>query len=381
MQIRTLKLKDNQYGNQWFDEVEDHWDYSDFKANPEWNEGWISMDCAFYNETEDRVYLGITSFASDIFKAYDRKEDNYIDLGYGKIADSFDAKFHRSLVKGNDGCLYAAIALLHDSDNFLTAPGSPIIKYDPVSGIVSRLGIPIPHVYIQSIAIDNSRDMIYGQCLAPEYIFSYNLKTEETKTLGLLGSGYGGMAQGENIAIDDNGCVWFAWSITRAWQSAPGIDANRVCKFDPELDKMVFYNTGLPRRNGEYGNAKAEAFFNFGDGFIYAGGDNGSFYRINTDTGEAEYLFTPVPDRPSRLSSSVKTEDGITYGITGRQGKCNLLKIKYKENDFEILGEIKDSDGIAMWQCHDIVYAGNDVFYACENDNPYRSSYLWEIKI
>jgi len=32
-----------------------------------------------------------------------------------------------------------------------------------------------------------------------------------------------------------------------------------------------------------------------------------------------------------------------------------------------------------MYQCHDIVAANDGTLYACENDNPYRSSYLWEI--
>ncbi len=34
-----------------------------------------------------------------------------------------------------------------------------------------------------------------------------------------------------------------------------------------------------------------------------------------------------------------------------------------------------------MYQCHDIVATDDGVIYACENDNPYRSSYLWEIRL
>ena len=30
---------------------------------------------------------------------------------------------------------------------------------------------------------------------------------------------------------------------------------------------------------------------------------------------------------------------------------------------------------------HDIVMTADGVLYVCENDNPYRSSYLWEIKV
>ncbi len=381
MKVAALKLQNEHYGNQWNDEIFDHWDYNDFKTHQNWNEGWISMDCAYFNKDDDRIYLGITSFANDIFRAYDRKTGQFIDLGYSKIADNFDAKFHRSLVKSNDGCLYAAIALLHDCDRYLEAPGSPIVKYDPVTGAINKIATPIPHAYIQSLVIDNERDMLYGQCLAPEYIFSFDLQTKQTKILGLLGSGYGGMAQGENICLDDNGCVWFAWSLTRAWQSKPGVDANRLCKYDPKQDRVVFYQTGLPHADGRYGFAKPEAFFNFNDGSIYASGDNGSLYRIDTETGTATFMFKPTADRPSRLSSLVKAGNGIAYGITGRENNCQLLKVDYINGKYEILDTIKDDAGNTLWQCHDIVMADDNTLYVCENDNPTRSSYLWEIEI
>ena len=380
MHVRSLKLKDIRYGNQWFDEVEDHWDYEDFKADPAWCKGWISMDCALYNEDDNRVYLGITSFDADIFRAFDRDTDQFVDLGYHRIADLFDAKFHRSLVKGDDGCLYAAIALLHDVDHHFDAPGSPIVKYDPRSGTLTKLGIPLPHVYIQSLVLDTHTNMLYGLCFPPEKLASFNLRTGESRDLGLIGTGIGGMTQGENIVLDDEGRVWCNWSLTRAWQNSPGVDAIRLCAYDPKQDRIVFFKTGLPRPDGHYGWTKAEAYFNFHDGFIYASGANGSLYRIDPDTGEATFLFTPTPDRRSRLSSMVKAEDSVAYGVTGRDGQCELMRVNYTAGTFEKLGEIKEDEGNALYQCHDIVMTGDGVLYVCENDHPYRSSYLWEIK-
>jgi len=382
MQINSLKLKDFHYGNQWFDEVEHHWVYDDFVADKDWKKGWISFDCALYNPVDDRVYLGITCFdADDIFKAYDRKTGQFVDLGYSRVADPFDAKFHRSLVKGSDGCLYAAPALLHCPDKYLEAPGAAVVKFDPATGHIEKLGIVLPHVYVQSLVLDPQQEVAYCLCFAPEYLASYNLRTGEAKTLGLLGSGYGTMAQGENIALDHQGCVWSNWSLTRAWQSEPGPDAIRLCKYDPREDRIVFFQKGLPHPDGSYGYAKAEALFNFGDGAMYASGASGSLYCIDPDSGDAEFLFTPTPDRRSRLSSLVKTDDGVAYGITGRDGKCELMRVHYKEAWFEKLGHVVDTDGNTMFQCHDIVATPDGVLYACENDNPYRSSYLWEITL
>ena len=381
MQVRSLRLKDNNFGNQWFDEIEDHWNYEDFRKRDDWRTGWISFDCSYYNEDDDRVYLGITSFDVDIFRAYDRKTESFIDLGYARVKDPFDAKFHRSLEKGSDGCLYAAIALLHDVDNFHAAPGSAIVKYDPQTGELCKLGIPLPNVYIQSIALDRQRDKIYGLCFAPEKLISYDLKTGKVKDYGLIGTGIGGMTQSENIVLDDDGRLWSNWSVTRAWQSLPGVDSIRLCRIIPETDEIEFLTQGLPHPDGRYGFAKAEGFFNFHDGYIYASGENGSIYRINVQDGRAEYLLTPIPDRPSRLAAMALGKDGLAYGVTGRAGKCELLRFDFKNDKYELLGEIVDQDGTPCWQIHHVSFAADGTLYACENDNPYRSSYLWEIEL
>ena len=73
MKVKALRLRDVSYGNQWADEILDRWEYVDFRARPSWREGWISMDSVLYNEDDDRVYLGITSFDAKIFCAYDRE--------------------------------------------------------------------------------------------------------------------------------------------------------------------------------------------------------------------------------------------------------------------------------------------------------------------
>jgi len=381
MRVRTFKLHDFRYGNQWFDEVENRWEYDDFRARADWRVGWISFDCALYSPRDDRVYLGITSFDADIFKAFDRGREEFVDLGYGSIADPFDAKFHRSLVMGRDGCIYAAVALLHDVDRWLEAPGSPIVRYDLASGQVARIGVPLPHVYVQSLAIDAERNVLYGLCFPPEKLIAFDLGTGETRDLGLIGTGIGGMAQGENIVLDDDGCVWTNWQVTRAWQSAPGPDAARLCKYDPRAGNIAFYRNGLPRPDGAPGTQKAEAFFNFHDGYVYASGAGGSLYRVDPETAEALFLFTPTPDRPSRLSSMVRAEEGVAYGVTGRAGRCELMRVRYRDGTFEKLGEIRDEEGNALWQCHDIVMAQDGTLYICENDNPYRSSYLWEVRL
>jgi hypothetical protein len=384
MHITSLKLRTEDYGNQWAEQIEDRWEYADNLKDERWRKGWISFDCLCHEPASDTIYAGITSFDADIFWGWNRKEEQWVDPGYARIRDPYDAKFHRSLVRhSGDGCLYAAQALLHDVDRFWEAPGASIVKYDPATGDIAKLAIPMAHVYIQSIVLDETREMIYGQTFTPENLVSYNLKTGESRWLGPTSSGMT-MAQGENICLDDNGCVWGIWTVTRAWQNSSGADTYRFYKYDPETDKIDYMDKGLPHPDHSYGYAKPEGLFNFGTGCLYVSGADGALYRVDPETGDAEYLFRAVEDegrgRRSRLASMTMGPDGFAYGVTGRDGECEILKFNPGDGTYALIGDLKDSEtDVAAWQVHDVCITPDGTLYAGENDNPFRSSYLWEV--
>ena len=378
MKIKAHKLRDRKFNN-WQSEVLDHWDYEDLLADRGWRKDWISFDCCAYVPETKRIYCGITSFDADIFWAYDRKSRHFVDCGFGKVRNPYDAKFHRSLVRWEkDGCLYAAIALLHDPDRYWEAPGGAIVRYNPLTGDICKLAIPLPHIYIQSICLDQKQGMIYGQAAFPERMFKFDLITGRSEDLGPL-TGIG-MGQGENIELDDEGCAWAGWMMARAWQSAPGVDAHRLCKYDPRQGLIIYFKGGLPNPDGSYGFQHVEGIFNLGGGKLFASGGNGSLYRINLKTGKAHYLFTPVSDQRSRLASLRMAPDGYAYGVTGRDGHCKLLQFDPLKEKYKLLGEITDGHE-SCWQAHDVTITTDNVIYACENDNPNRSGYLWEIKL
>lgn len=379
MKVTPLKLRDERFGNEWRDMVADRWLYDDFKRNETWRKGWISFDCALWNPDDDRVYCGVTSFDNDIFTAYDRRAGRFVDLGVRGAWNEYDAKFHRSLIRGRDGNLYAAIALLHCIDRFNDAPGGAVVRYEPKTGRAEKLGIPVPHVYIQALTIDESRGVAYGLGFHPQCLLAFDLAKRTGRMLGYITSGYGGGVMSENLALDDAGCLWSAWGLTRAWAYDTGPDAVRLCKYDPRADRIVFYQTGLPRPDGQHGFVPVESFHNFGDGWLYAGGRDGSFYRIDPENARAEHLCSPITDRPTRLASLVKAEEGLAYGVVGKAGRCELARFLYQKGRCEIIGPVRDAEGTAMWQCHDVVLTSDNVIYACENDNVERSGYLWEI--
>jgi len=378
MQAKALKLKDRKFDN-WRTEVEDRWNYEDFLRDEGWRKDWISFDSVLFNPGDNRVYCGITSFDADIFYAYDRNEKRFISLDYHRIADPFDAKFHRSLVRSKNGRIYAAVALLHDIDSYWEAPGGAIVEYDPKTGDLRKLGIPIPHVYIQSIALDDERRIIYGQTFTPEMLFAFDLASKKTKILGPIGSGMQ-MGQGENITLDNEGNVWGGWSVTRAWQSSPGVDSLRLFKYDRKRGRIEYLKHGLPRLDGAYGFAKLDGIYNPGNGFIYAGTGEGGLMKIDPETGEVKLLGAPCP--PRRLAAMVKGPDGFLYGAGGKFGNASIFRLDLETDEYEVLGKIEDKEeGVSAWQIHDMDITDDMVIYAGENDNINRSSYLWEIKL
>jgi hypothetical protein len=60
------------------------------------------------------------------------------------------------------------------------------------------------------------------------------------------------------------------------------------------------------------------------------------------------------------------------------QGNCEVIRFDLKTYRYELLGPVAD-EVTSCWQIHDIAVGPGGTIYACENDNPYRSSYLWEI--
>ena len=382
MKIRALKLYDHDFGNDWTEQVEDHWNYNQFLADVAWRRKWISIDGVVHHPGNDVVYCGITSFDADIFKAWNRKTETWQDLGFKEAGNAYDAKFHRSMELSPDGrYLYAATALLHDIDRYFDAPGGGIYRFDTQAGKVEKLGVPLPHIYIQSIVLDATRNALYCMHFTPERLSRFDLTEHTARDLGPLSSGMI-MAQGENVILDDAGNAWCGWHVTRAWQSNAGVDSHRLCTYLPGEDRIQYHDWGLPRPDGAHGFAKVEGLFNLGHG-LHASGANGSLYRIDAPTGKAGkavYLGTPIANRPSRLTSLTMHTDGYAYGVTGRAGECRLLQFDPKRDTYELGDPIADGD-TAMFQCHDVTITPDGVLYAGENDHPRRSGYLWEIKL
>ncbi|MBE2204009.1 MAG: hypothetical protein IAE94_06705 [Chthoniobacterales bacterium] len=382
MAVRSLKLLTTTFPpNFWRDEIANRWDYQDFLDHPEWGRDWISFDGVVFHAASNRVYCGLTCFDGDILYAWDVAEQRFLSLGFDRVMDRYDAKFHRAMELSKDGkSLYLATALLHDVDRFFEAPGGGIYRHDLVSGENEKLGIPLPHNYIQSSVLDEERGVLYNMHFTPECLSVFDLQTRKGRSLGPISGGMQ-MAQGENLVLDDQGGVWCGWCATKAWHSTMGTDIARLCKYDPDAGKILYFPHGLPNPDGSHGFTRVEGLFNLGTGMLYASGGNGSLFRIDPKTGKSAFLGTPITNERSRLTSLVLHPDGHAYGITGRDGNCRLLRFDPRTDTYEVGDAIRDDEGNAMFQCHDICVSPEGTLFAGENDHPSRSSYLWEITL
>jgi hypothetical protein len=188
------------------------------------------------------------------------------------------------------------------------------------------------------------------------------------------------MGQGENIVLDSRGRVWGGWSVTRAWQSNAGVDQYRLYRYDPAADRIEFFRHGLPHLDGSRGFAHLDGLFAAPNGKLYCGSGEGGLFRIDPDTAEVTLLGAPVP--PARIAAFAMGPDGFLYGIGGRYGNASLFRMDLDTERYELLGRIQDeATGESAWQVHDMDIAPDGVIFAGENDNPHRSSYLWEITL
>jgi hypothetical protein len=381
--IKTYKLKDVDFGNGWTDYVENRWEYKQFIDNKDWREGWISFDCCYYHKDSKSLFLGVTSFDGDIFYEFDVETKEFVNMGFKKIGNPYDAKFHRSLCyHPQTETLYAAVALLHCTDRYKEAPGGAVVAASVDGKRLEKLSVPIPHVYIQACDIDIANNKLYLQFFTPEYIGEFDLCTREFRLLGLAGSGIGGMAQGQNILVDKEGNLWGAWCLTRAWQDKPGKDVNRIFIKKAHEPEITWLNIGLPYSDGEYGYNKADAFFELGDDHhIYVSDVKGSLYRISKETYQVDFLFNPVPYGKGRFSAMIKAANGDVYAAVGKDEDCQIIKVNLCEGTYEKVCSLQDQNGIVCRQIHHMTEGPHGILYCCENDNPKRSSYLWEIDL
>jgi len=359
------------------------WTFRDFQNDPKAYHEWIAFTTVMYCPADGLVHCGLTRFDNDILYVFDPQSKKFRSLGYNRIAERFEVKIHRSLVLADDGYIYGATALLHDIDDVSRAPGGRIFRYRPgQEGEIEPLCIPVPHAYIQSLALDRKREILYGFTFMPERMFRYDIRSGKAQDLGLIGSCLF-IAQAHRPVVDDDGWLWGSWGSYYSENCLP-TEGHRICllRYHPEKSRGIeFLQYGLEGESISSTEMIDEAL-NGGDGYIYFGARSGTLYRLEAKTGVPECLGKPNYYL-NRIGGMAADSSGVLYLAVGDRDGARIFTCDCRNGSFTDLGPVFDPlRGTSAEKIHCLTLdKERGVLYGGEIDNVRRSSYLWEIKI
>jgi len=378
LRSKAHKLTDFDFGN-WFQRY-DGWTFDDFQGDPEFSHKWVGFTSVLYHPGDGLIYCGLERFDNDIFYTFDPRTKSFRSLGFSKYASRFDVKIHRSLELASDGTIYGATALLHDVDKTAEAEGGKIFRYIPSEDRIEILGVPVPHAYIQSIALDESRSLVYGFTFTPERFFVHDLESGESRDLGLIGCGLH-ISQAHRPLIDDTGRVWGMWGSCYQEGKLPTEGtAVRLFSYHPDEDEIRFYQIEIPYTSRALPHERVDEWINGGDGYIYLGTVSGALVRLDPRAVSFEYLGKPCPE--ARMSALGIYTDGRIVGAAGDRGRARIFFYDRDNRCFTDAGAIVDErEKTTPEKIHCLTVTPEGVIFAGEIDNVGRTGYLWECRV
>jgi hypothetical protein len=378
LDVKAYPIIELEYGD--FFEHFDGWTFRDFREHPATCHNWLGLTTVMYCPDDGMIHCGLERFDNDILYLFDPAAKVFRSLDFHRYADRYDVKIHRSLAMNSDGYIYGATALLHDVDEAGLAKGGKLFRYRPSEYEIEILGIPIPHAYIQSIAIDESRQMLYGFTFAPERMFSYDISAGDFADLGAIGSSLF-IGQAHRPCVDDAGAVWGSWGsyYSRGRLPTEGMRVN-LLKFDPGKGELVYYQHGLG--GPEVSSTEMiDDIVNARDGFLYIGGKHGFFYRLDPESASVELVNRPFRHQ-RRISALVVSAEGTIYGAAGDRDCVRIFSFEPASDTLNELGVVYDSARCQPAEkIHSLTITDDGVLYGGEIDNLHRTSWLWEIQL
>ncbi|MBN2290592.1 MAG: hypothetical protein JXQ83_14755 [Candidatus Glassbacteria bacterium] len=380
IEVKAHAITEYRYGN--FLSAFDGWTFRRFREDPRALNDWIAFTTVLYCPEDGLVHCGLTRFNNDILHVFNPADESFRSLGYNSVAEAYEVKVHRSLVMHEDGYIYGATALLHDIDEATLAPGGKLFRYRPWGeGQIEVLGVPVPHAYIQSLALDRRRGILYGFTFTPERMFRFDIATGQARDLGLIGSGLF-IGQAHRPCVDDQGVVWGTWGSYYSRGSLP-TEGRRVCllSYDPDKDELKFHQYGL-EGEGVSSAEMADEAVNGGDGYLYLGTRSGALYRLDPRLARPVFLGKPG-FYLERLGGIVATSDGRMYLAAGDRDGARVYRYHMNRGEFDDLGPVFDPQrGVSAEKIHCLTMdEKRNILYGGEIDNVRRSSYLWSMRL
>lgn len=347
--------------------------FPDYLNDPDIYNNYSCITCLLYYPDKNLVYCGMTAFNNDLLYAFDPENGQFRSCGYRDVAEKYEIKIHHSLELDADGIVYGATGGLHDIDEYLKSPGGSIFKFDPSSGQIEKIAVPLPHIYIQSLTLDKKRKILYGTTSRICKFFKYDLETQQTHDLGLINT------EPEHSALDDEGCFWGSWLDTCQQKL-------KLFRYDPENEGMEHFDFGIPstpvtlKRYGKPHDNEIDRLINGEDGYLYLGTELGMFFRLDPKNREIKYLGKPCVEL--RLPALAMGKNGLIYGAGGDGYQVEAFAFDREKERFYDLGRIYDEElDEFCYRPHDICIDAKGNLFVAETDTPKRTAYLWECRL
>ena len=348
------------------------------------------------------VYCGLNSLDGDLLYRFDPVKETFECLGTKQWSNEFDVKIHRTILRNPiDHSLYFGTSLLHDLDRQLCARGGKLVRYNPRSGSYQIVGVPAPLLYLQSIAADWQRNLIYSFTYPAEALYKTDLTTRQSSLVGYLGNAIL-FAQPHNAVVDRHGWLWGTCAETRAWDEMFGAHPIRLFKYHPDSNSMIVFDHGLSRladrqqlladcaadnpatdvlaetrHKQDFGFCDSMAYD--GDRYIYAGTVAGVLCRIDTQSGVVQKVSNVIS---SGRFPALAFQDSVLYGAGGMHGRTQLFRWDTRSSELESYDRLVDeASGENPARVHELAIGDGERIYLGENDNHQRSSYLWSVTL
>ena len=344
--------------------------YRDFTGNPDWKSNLISFTSLLYDKNRSTLFCGMTAFDCDLMYAFDPASEKFENLGYQSVAEKFEIKIHRSLHLCKDGKIVGATACLHREDQRSEGQGGRIFIYDPDKKSYDFLPIPVPQDYIQTITVDEERQLIYGFSYPVFCFFVVDMASRKVKRVQYMGS------IPHIVSLAPDGKYYATWNCRTH---------NLFC-YDPDTDTVKFFDYALPHTKESCGlmypgAGPIDGMATGADGMIYIGEASGHLDRLDPKTGKVEDLGR-VAGNETRIPALETGADGRIYGIAGFLERCHLFAFDPATGKSEVFGLIQDDrDNTRLFIGHDIAMIDDHTVFVGETDTSDRAGRLWRCEI
>jgi outer membrane protein assembly factor BamB len=324
---------------------------------------YFAFTTVMFNPDDGLIYCGTTAYDAEVMWTFDPATKKFESLHYPEAegAERYDIKVHRSLVL-DDGMIYGATAGLHPPQSRLKAKGGKVFRLDPKTKKFEILGIPVKYDYIQSIAMDRKRKIIYGFTWPVPKFFRLDVLTKQSTDFDFVGN------QPHIPAVDDEGTCWGQGGM---------FVAGALLSYHPDTG-LKYHKESLGALLG--GDTEIDGMINGGDGFIYIGTTGGALIRLDPKNVSLKYLGHPCPG--NRLAGLAIGKDGLIYGAGGSGFKTYVFAYDRENEKSYDLGPLFDPDlNDSCYIPHHATITDDGVLYTGDTDTPRRCGFLWEVKV